>query len=64
MTPNEQAVVDQEESPISLSQCFAKSASAEFIFDVNLSTAVVADGKRELKLRFLTVRSRQICSTR
>ena len=35
MTPNEQAVVDQEESPISLSQCFAKAGSAEFIFDVS-----------------------------
>src|SRR5271154_5580173 len=43
MTPNEQAVVDQEESPISLSQCFAKAASAEFIFDVTLSTAVAAN---------------------
>ena len=49
MTPNEQAVVDQEESPISLSQCFAKAGSAEFIFDVNLSTAVAANGKRELE---------------
>ena len=49
MTPNEQAVVDQEESPISSSQCFAKPRFREFIFDVNLSTAVAANGKRELK---------------
>ena len=33
MTPNEQAVVDQEESPISLSQCFVKAGSGDFIFD-------------------------------
>jgi hypothetical protein len=42
MTPNEQTVVDEEESPISLSQCFATVASPEFIFDVTLSTAVAA----------------------
>src|ERR1700722_3427157 len=49
MTPNEQAVVDKEESQIPLSQCFAKAGPAEFIFDVNLSTAVAANGKRELE---------------
>ena len=38
MTPNEQAVVDQEESPISLSQCFVKTGSGDFIFDETLST--------------------------
>jgi hypothetical protein len=55
MTPNEQAVVDKEESPISLSQCVAKAGSADFIFDANLSTAVAVNGK---------VPSRQTCSTR
>jgi hypothetical protein len=64
MTPNEQTVVDQEESPISLSQCFTKAASAEFIFDVTLSTAVAANVSANLWRPFLTVRSRQTCSTR
>ena len=49
MTPNEQAVVDQEDSPISPSQCFPKAASSEFIFDVTLSTAVAANGTRKLE---------------
>ena len=49
MTPNEQAVVDQESSSISLSQYAATAATPEFIFDVALSTAVAANGKRELK---------------
>jgi hypothetical protein len=49
MTPIDQPVIDQESSPISLSQCFETAASTEFLFDMTLSTAVAANGNREVK---------------
>src|SRR5271156_3688387 len=47
MTPIDQPVIDQESSPVSLSQCF-EAASPEFLFDRSLSTAVAANGNREV----------------
>ena len=58
--PNQPALLTKK--PIDHAQKVATAIT--FIFDVNLSTAVAANGKRNSRHHFLTVRSRQTCSTR